>query len=221
MEITCKAIPLRIHAVADNASDAGDIWDFPADQGDSRLNNWSTGSAPPNRLLRLRQFWRRVPGTFTHIPPSTQLQKSWPYTHGVSTTDEESISAQLGTLGGGLRAGIAATLSHSVAISKQQVRTTRYTVNGPAQGVCVWVLWDLMYELTVIDATTKAQIPIGPYRGDVHFTNNGYYSGAYLHYEWTRKIISSGHLVQQSRTFASATVLAGRSPGDLARSLPP
>jgi hypothetical protein len=213
VEVVTKATPLKIHADADNASYADDVWDVPASAGSPRLNNWWPGAGdlfqpnqtPANHLLRLRQFWRQVPGTFTHLPPGTQLQKSWQYTHGVSTTDAQSISVQLGIEGDGLSAGISASLSHSVTVSDQQTQTTQFTINGPGQGVMVWVLWDLMYELTVIDANTKTQIPVGTYRGDVAFAGDKHYSGAYLNYKWNRTVISSGNLVPQSRVFASAS----------------
>jgi len=101
---------------------------------------------------------------------------------------------------------MSATFSHSVTVSDEQTQTTEFTVESPAPGYTrVWVLWDLMYELAVLDANTGGQLRAGTYRGDVDFTNDSHYSGAYLNYNWTLKVISSGNLFPQSRDFAAAT----------------
>lgn len=204
VEISSKPVPLVIHADADNAGYANDVWDTPASSGSPRLNNWWPEATPPPRLLRLRSFWRLVPGTFTHLAPGTRFKKSWQYTHGVSTTDEQSISVEVGIEGGGLSAGLSATFSHSVTVSDEQTETTTFSVDPPAEGVRVWVLWDLMYELSVLDQHSGAIIPTGTYRGDVDFSNDDHYSGAYLNYAWTHLIISSGNLIPQDKVFPAA-----------------
>jgi hypothetical protein len=195
---------LMIYADADNANYQNYVLDVPASSGAPRLNNWWSGHEPqgPRRLV-LRQFWKAVPGTFTHLSDGTKLQQSWQYTHGVSTTDSESITAQVGIEGDGLSAGLSATFSHSVTVSEQTTQTTQFSVDPPAQGTRVWILWDLMYEMMVVTQNGGIIIPTGTYRGDVDFADDKHYSGAYLNYKWTHLIVSSGNLFPQDKVFAS------------------
>jgi hypothetical protein len=143
-----------------------------------------------------------VPGTFTHLKPGTQIQKAWQYGYGVSTTDSQSITAQVGIKVGDLSAGLSDTFSHSVTINDQQTETTQYTIAPPASGTRVWLLWDLMYEFMVVKSGTNEIIPAGTYRGDVDFANDDHYSGAYLNYRWTHLTVSSGLLCPQDQVFA-------------------
>jgi hypothetical protein len=205
VEVNRVVQPLYIRADADNADYADNVLDQPAPSGNPRLNNWWPGHEPAGpRMLILRHFWRMVPGTFTHIAPGTHLSKSWAYTHGVSTTDSQSITATVGIAAEGLSAGLSATFSHSITISDQQTQTTTFTVDPPADGqIRVWVLWDLMYEFLIVNQNNGQVLPTGTYRGDVGFSNDEHYSGAYLNYPWTHLIVSSGNLCSQQREFTA------------------
>lgn len=191
-----------IYADADNANYQDWVVDVPSGSGCPRLNNWWSGHEPqkPRRLL-LRKCWKLVPGTFTHLSQGTHLRQSWQYTHGVSTTDSQSITAQMGIQADGISAGLSATFSHSVTVSDQTTQTTEYSVDPPAEGTRVWLLWDLMYEMLLVNQSTGAPIPAGTYRGDVDFTDDRHYSGAYLTYRWTNLTVSSGYLVPQQKDF--------------------
>jgi hypothetical protein len=203
VEVSRTRTKLMIYADADNANYQDFVWDEPTSSGAPRLNNWwGNDSKPQDHELVLRHFWRMVPGTFTHLSPGTRLQQSWQYTHGVSTTDSQSITAQVGISAEGVSAGLSATFSHSVTISDQQTQTTQFNVDPPTAGTRVWVLWDLMYEMAVVKPGTFTPIPAGTYRGDVDFSNDDHYSGAYLNYKWTHLIVSSGNLFPQSKDFS-------------------
>lgn len=193
--------PLVIYADADNANYQDNVWDEPRDSGWPRLNNWWDNSAPVPHQLVLRKYWKLVPGTFTHLYPGTHLQKSWAYEHGISTTDSESLTVQMGFSGGGVSAGVSATLSHSVTINDKQTSTIQFNVDPPASGTRVWLLWDLMYEFMIVRSGTDDVIPTGRYHGDVDFNNDDHYSGAYLDYRWTHLPISSGILCPQDKVF--------------------
>ncbi len=193
---------LIIYADADNANYQDNVWDQETGDGAPRLNNWWDGNAPVARQFVLRKYWKMVPGTFTHLSPGTQLQKSWEYDHGISTTDTESITAQMGFSGGGLSASLSATLSHSVTINDLQKTTTQFTIQPPASGTRVWLLWDLMYQFMIVRSDSNDPIPQGTYRGDVDFSNDDHYSGAYLNYRWTNLTVSAGILCPQDRVFA-------------------
>lgn len=124
--------------------------------------------------------------------------------HGVTTTDSQSITAEIGIAAKGLSAGLSATFSHSVEITDQQTQTTQFNIDPPASGVRVWVLWDLMYEFSIVYPNTDSPIPTGVYRGDVDFTDDKHYSGAYLSYAWTHLVISSGNLFSQDKVFPNS-----------------
>ncbi len=193
---------LVIFADADNADYQDNVWDVEASEGNPRLNNWWDGCAPAPRQFLLRKYWKMVPGTFTHLSPGTELQKSWEYDHGISTTDSQSITAQLGFSSGGFSASLSATLSHSVTINDLQKTTTQFNIQPPASGTRVWLLWDLTYEFMIVRTGLDDPIPAGTYRGDVDFSDDDHYSGAYLNYRWTHLTVSAGILCPQDRVFA-------------------
>jgi hypothetical protein len=193
--------PFYIYANADNADYQDNVLDVTRDSGTPRLNNWWDGAAPQSHELVVRQFWKMVPNTFTHIYPGTSFQESWGYQHGISSTDSQSITAQMGFSGEGISASLSATLSHSVTINDQESNTTQYTVQPPATGTRVWLLGDLMYEFMLVQPGTYNFIPKGTYRGDVDFSGDDHYSGAYLDYRWTHLIVSAGILCPQDRVF--------------------
>jgi hypothetical protein len=194
---------LWIRADADNAGYADDVLDQPRDSGAPRLNNWWDGCAPAGpRSIVGYQYWRLVPGTFTHLSAGTSLEKSWSYQHGVSTTDSQSLTATMGIQAEGLSAGLSATFSHSVTISDQQTQTTQYSVGPTPEGkVRVWMLWDLIYEFSLINTDNGQMLPAGTYRGDVDFTDDDHYSGAYLNYRFNHLVISSGNLCSRDALF--------------------
>jgi hypothetical protein len=62
------------------------------------------------------------------------------------------------------------------------------------------MLWDLIYEFSLVRADGQI-IPAGTYRGDVDFSNDDHYSGAYLNYRFNHLIISSGNLCSRDALF--------------------
>jgi len=195
-------VRLHIFADADNANYQDWVVDVPTSEGFPRLNNWWSGCEPPSpRQLVLRQFWRYVPNTYTQVYPGNTFSKSWEYTHGVSTTDSQSITIEIGFEGKGLSAGLSATFGHSVTVTDESKETTQYTVGPPPDGsIRVWLLWDLRYQMLLVDRDRKV-VPATTYRGDVGFSDDRHYSGAYLNYRWTDMNISSGILLPQQVEF--------------------
>ena len=198
--------PLIIRADSDNSGYWAMVYDELGKGDNARIDAYWPGQSPEPHRLRLRRYWARVPDTYTRLPAGTSLKNSWAYTHGVSTTDSQSITVQIGASGEGLSASIAATFSHSVTVTDQTTRTQEYSVDSPAAGFTrVWLLWDLMYEFAVIHAGNEDPIKTGTYRGDVRFTDDKHWSGAYLNYAWTYKVISTGYMVAQSNDFHTAS----------------
>jgi hypothetical protein len=203
VEVSRSTGPLVIFADSDNSGYQDNVWDQAnTNEGVTpRINNWWDGNEPAARQFVVRKYWKLVPGTFTHLSSGTGFTKSWDYTHGVSTTDPQSITAQLGISGDGLSASLSATLGHSVTINDQQSTTTQYTVTAPESGTRVWMLWDLMYQFMIVRTGSNNTIPAGTYRGDVDFSGDDHYSGAYLNYRWTDLIVSAGIICPQDKIF--------------------
>ena len=115
------------------------------------LEYWDKG-APIDYTLTLRQYWRMVPNTFTHINPGGGFKKNYTVTHGISTTDSHTISAELGCEAKGLSAKISASFTHSVTVSDEKAEQTEFSAGAPADGqVRVWVLWQLIDEIVALD----------------------------------------------------------------------
>jgi hypothetical protein len=204
MEVVRRTMPLIIRGDADNSSHWDNVWDIEkkGQNVSPRLNNWwGPDHTPAGHQFVLRQYWKLVPGTFLHLMPGTRVQKTWQYTHGISTTDSQSITAQVGISADGISAGLSTTLSHSVTINDQQTETTEYSVDPPPSGTRVWALWDLTYEFIIAHSGTVNPIPAGTYRGDVDFHDDDHYSGAYLNYNWTYKTVSAGILCAHDKVF--------------------
>ena len=91
---------------------------------------------------------------------------------------------------------------HRHRINDLQKTTTQFTIQPPASGTRVWLLWDLTYEFMIVRTGLDDPIPAGTYRGDVDFSDDDHYSGAYLNYRWTHLTVSAGILCPQDRVFA-------------------
>lgn len=214
-EVAITQKPVRINADSDNSGYHDVVWDVPGLPPNSlvinpRLINFWPGQGPAAHVLRLRQFWALVPFSYVTLGPGESFKKSFSYTHGVSMTDQHSITTQLGIEGKGFSLGLSETFSHSVTVIDEQTHTEEYGISGPDEGTLVWMLWDLRYELSVVNANTKDPIVYGPYRGDVDFTDDKHYSGAYLNYCWTMKTLSSGTLVRAEKVFSSVQEAAAK-----------
>jgi len=138
------------------------------------LRSWGDGCEPTTYNLQLRAYWQQVPNTYTHVNPGGGFSKTYTSSHGITTTDSQTISAELGLEGGGLSAKITATFGHTVETSQQTSEQTEYTVGAPDNGfVRVWVLWQLVHEIVAWD-DGGLLIPssVGSAgTGDVFFTN--------------------------------------------------
>ncbi|HEY6815118.1 MAG TPA: hypothetical protein VI168_06225 [Croceibacterium sp.] len=188
-------------ADADNADYQDSVLDVPMGQGAPRLNNWWRGCEPTEIHFLLRKFWKLVPGTFSHLTPRTTFSRSWTYAHGISAADSQSIMAQMRFTKPGLSEQLSELIGHTVTIYDQLSATNEYTVAAPASGTRVWMLWDLMYQFMLVQKETTNPIPTGVYRGDVDFSNDDHYSGAYLNYRWTNLVVSSGIICPQEYVF--------------------
>ena len=152
----------------------------PIKGGATLLSYWP-GFQASQYTLTLREYWALVPLTYTHVYPGGSFTKGYETSYGISTTDQLTISAELGVSVGELGAKLSAQFSHSVTTSETKSETTIYNVGAPAEGfVRVWMLWQLVDELIALGPDGKI-ITNPTKRGDVDWSQHGP-SGAYLSY---------------------------------------
>ena len=104
---------LMIYANADSHDWQEYVPDLPNPngQGGNLIDYWP-GYAPANYVLTMRSYWALVPNTYTHVNPGGSFQKDFSTTAGISKTDAETISAELGVGVDGLSAKLSVELSH-------------------------------------------------------------------------------------------------------------
>ncbi|HEX4302137.1 MAG TPA: hypothetical protein VHZ78_05060, partial [Rhizomicrobium sp.] len=214
------ATRLKIFANSDNTSKTAWVDDTPVPLaaphglrvGDGTpatlVNYWDGGPAAPYTLT-MRQYWQLVDGSYTQIPEGGSLSITISQTTGISTTDTESISAELGITGGGLSATMSATFSHSVTTSQENTLSKTMSVGPPPPGMIrVWVCWQLVDELVALDAGGNV-IPSneGPdgtssRKADIcWFGGLGWVSGAYVYYPNVQQLFPSETFIYSEADF--------------------
>lgn len=205
---------LYLFANSDNSSKSAWVPDIPGEPGRPPfvpilLSYWD-GKPPIDYTLTLRQFWRQVPSTYTHVPQGGGFEKTYTTLHGVSTTDTQTISAELGVEAGGLSAKLSATFSHSVTVTDEKTEETKFTVGSPEPGFeRVWVMWQLIDEVVALDPAGNV-IPRGEAelgrKGEVEWVSaiplfGGYDSGAFLSYPNPQQEFPTTVFVPQQKDF--------------------
>jgi hypothetical protein len=203
--VSTTADRLKIYADSDIDSNGGYVVDTPnLDPTLPDLLNYWSGLGPAPYTLTLRQYWRQVPGTYTQVYPGDGYTKAYAVTHGVSTTDSETLGAELGVAGEGLSVKLTASFSHSVTVSEETTEQTTYTVGAPSTGIRVWVLWQLVQEVVALDPSGSVlpkSVPAHDH-GDVNWPHRSP-CGAFLAYKNTDFINPSQLFLPQQADFAS------------------
>jgi hypothetical protein len=209
--VRTSQLRLYLWANSDNSSKNAWVPDVPRQHGlppwlPVLLKYWDNGT-PIEYTLTMRHFWRQVPHTFTHILPGGQFHKTYTTSHGISTTDSHSISAEMGVEAGGLGAKISATFSHSVTVSDEKAEQTQFSAGAPKDGhTRVWVLWQLIDEIVALDPAGNV-IPKGEAqlnrKGEVEWMSSflGQHSGAFLSYPNPRQEFPSTTFMPQQADF--------------------
>jgi hypothetical protein len=170
---------------------------------------WGGGPAREYQLT-LRRYWRQVPGTYTIVQPGGGFQKEYSVTHGISTTDSQTMSAELGISVGDLSAKITASFTHTVTTSDETSEATTFSAGGPADNFQrVWVIWKLVDEIVALDPSGNVLAPSDGRQGDVRWMSLGGgdlgpVSGAYLNYNNVQQAFPSTIFVPQQKDFADA-----------------
>lgn len=169
-----------------------------------QVQSYWDGQPPANYVATLRSYWALVPGSYTQVTPTNTFQKSYTATYGISQTDAQSIAASLGVEVEGLSASITAEFSQSVTTSSETSETTTYTVPGPAEGLTtVWMLWQLVDELCMIDPATGTIMANRNRRANVNWSDHNA-SGAYTWYNDFDQHFPSSTLIPLTKNFPSA-----------------
>ena len=176
-----------LHANSDNSGKAAMVPDTPGATDPSTpavlRDYWYDPPRPPQYTVTLKEYWRLVPGTYTHVMQGGGYTESYSVTDGISTTDSQSLSAELGVDVDGLSAKITATFSRSVTTSSDRSYTRSYNVGNPPDGMTrVWMLWQLVHDIDMLDSNGQVIAP-DQGRGAVFWYGPEHsISGAYLSY---------------------------------------
>jgi hypothetical protein len=209
--ISTSSDRLALWANSDNSSRMFYVADVPGTvlkTSPSVLRNYWGDGPPRTYQLTLRRYWRQVPGTYTLVQPGGSFSKQYTTTHGTSTTDTQTLSAELDVGTSDLGAKISASFSHSVTIEDQQSEQTTFGAGAPAQGFQrVWIIWQLVEELVALTPDGKVLAPSDGREGDIFWINGfpfGGCSGAYLSYNNVQQPFPTQIYMPQQKDFADA-----------------
>ncbi|MFL6856376.1 MAG: hypothetical protein ACJ8EB_00545 [Allosphingosinicella sp.] len=198
---------LLLWANSDNSSKNAYVSEVPNQRNpisDAVIANFWDGTTIPNYVLTLRRYWQQVPGAYTLVQAGGGFEQTYTTTTGISETDSETLSAELGVSGGGLSAKISASFTHSVTTSLATSQSRKFTAGAPASGFQrVWVLWQLVDELV---ALTPSGDVIPTYIGEADVTwfvdvpMMGT-SGAFMNYQNARQTFPTQTLMPQQKDF--------------------
>jgi hypothetical protein len=117
----------------------------------SGKNAYCSPSFPKAVSLAYYRYWRND-GSRTIVGPQT-YNLTIERTEGMSVTNEQTLSGELGVEVGGLSAKLTATTSESITVTEEKKVSEQYGIDVPAGQVCVYTLWQLVEVFTFLDNT--------------------------------------------------------------------
>jgi len=117
----------------------------------------SYSSPLPSYNIYVRRYWSQLDSCA--LQPGTSFSRTNSITTGVSTTDSQSLSYQLGVGLDGLSASLSETFEHSVTVSSETTTTKAWNIDPPTKPL-QFVLWQLMEEIVAL--TPSGQIVTWP-----------------------------------------------------------
>jgi hypothetical protein len=105
---------------------------------------------PAGAKIAYKRHWHKVYGTTIHGPQ--HFSKEISTTHGMSETNSQELSAELGVDIKGLSGKLSATTTHSITISDESKVTDTYSFDVPKHKVCVYSFWELVEVFALVDA---------------------------------------------------------------------
>ncbi|WP_430475048.1 hypothetical protein ACQ0MK_04800 [Thalassospira lucentensis] len=118
------------------------------------IKGWSTDPEFPQiAYVQLSTYWKNV-GTAVITGPQTYTH-TVSYEQGMSVTDSETLSAELGVAVGDLAATINRTTNHSITTSETTTITDSYELSVADSQTTVYILWQLIAKLRFLDANKR------------------------------------------------------------------
>ena len=198
---------IRIWANADSHDWQEMMVAIPGGEGAAagQVMSYWDGRGPATYVMTLRNYWVLSPGSYTRLSPGTALDKTFTTTSGISQDDASSMAASLNVGLEGLGATITAEFSYSVTTSSPTEDNTPCTVQGPADGFTrVWMLWQLIDEVSAIDFSTGAVMANPVRHADVNWSDHDP-SGAFVNYLNVQQIFPSEILVPLTGDFPTSS----------------
>jgi hypothetical protein len=211
--------PTRLKLFANSDNSGKMVWVSDVSERPSvfSISNWQNpyltqywdGGPPANYTMTLRRYYRQVSNSYTQIPHGTSLEWTVTSMWGISSTDSQTISAELGVEVGGLGAKITAEFSHSVTTSEEQHMSRTEKLESPEPGkIRAWVAWQLVEELIALGPDGQ---PIGSgdkgaanRKADVKWSGFSLFpdvSGAWIYYPSTCLTMPQDNIVYDSKDF--------------------
>lgn len=115
---------------------------------------------PTDLYLAYSLFWRQFEPPVI-LPPNEKYSRTYQIQHGMSTTDQETMSAEFGISGYLLSAKLSSSLNRTITITNSTTSTRTITDDGDSSHVVVLTLWQLFEVYTVEDSRGR----LSTYRG--------------------------------------------------------
>ena len=154
----------RLYLRYDDSNDYVSVKDL---QEAVKVFNGNISPSLPEYTLAYKRYWQMA--DFQRIEGPQTFDYSASTTEGMSETDSQTFSAELGVSVQGLSAKLSATFSRSITVSSESSVTHSYRIEVPAGKVGVWLLWQLIDEVVAVDGSDN-QIE---YRGRLIMTIPG------------------------------------------------
>jgi hypothetical protein len=136
----------------------------------SSATSWQYGAISfdppvPQFRLVLDRLWRAVFPTPIRLDGRQKYDYEVRIKNGMSTTNTETISAEIGVSVKGLSARVSRTLSKSITISSERETTEQFHFTVDDGETIVWTLWQLVDRFGVVDADGNPAV----YSGRMNF----------------------------------------------------
>ena len=145
-----------------------------------------------------------MPGSYTQDNGGNTYKNSFTCTNGITTTDSDTLTAELGVDIKGLSAKLSSAFSHTVSNSSTVSQTKEYDVGSPPVGnIRVWMLWQLCDQIVALDGSGKI-IDNPTRRANVNWSDHAAGGGAYVNYTNLQQIFPSDIVVPVQADFPSS-----------------
>lgn len=153
--------------------------------------------------VKLRSHLVVIPGSYTVVanPDSTTITCS--VTYGTSTTNTNSISAELGVTAGGLSTALNVAFSTEVTVSTETSTTVSRTVEAPPGMTRVWVMWQVVDEIVALAPGDTKVLDNSGRKGWANFAGEGP-DDAFLGYQTVQQFFPSEYYLVGFKDFPNS-----------------